>query len=137
MLTNAFFNAIVLLRGDKMNVPDRIKSLRKSLNLSQEDFGNRLGVSRSVIANIECDRLKRPDQKEPIYKLICEKFNINEEWLKYGTEPKFKTDGDDFTKIVVAIDRGDPKAREAILNYWKLSEEDKALVWSFLDRFAK
>lgn len=52
--------------------------------MSQEEFGRHLGVSRDVVGNIEYDRLKRPEQKEPLYKLICEKFNINEDWLKTG-----------------------------------------------------
>jgi hypothetical protein len=68
---------------------------------------------------------------------ICTKLNVNEEWLRTGTGPKFKSEGDDFTKVAVAIDRGDPKAREAILNYWKLSTEDKELVWKFFERFMK
>lgn len=73
-----------------MEISDRIKDLRKNmLKMSQEEFGKALGVSRDVIGNIEYDRLKRPDQKEPIYKLICEKFNINEKWLRTGEgEPR-------------------------------------------------
>lgn len=67
-----------------MEISDRIKLLRKKMNMSQEEFGRHLGVSRDVVGNIEYDRLKRPEQKEPLYKLICEKFNINEDWLKTG-----------------------------------------------------
>lgn len=67
-----------------MDTYERIKLLRTELGMSQEEFGKKLGVSRSVIANIEYDRLKRPDQKEPIYRLICEKFDVNEQWLRTG-----------------------------------------------------
>lgn len=67
-----------------MKIPERIKLLRKSIGMSQEEFGKILGVSRDVIGNIEYDRLKRPDQKEPLYKLICEKFDVNENWLRTG-----------------------------------------------------
>ena len=35
-----------------MNISDRIKEIRKSLKLSQEEFGQILGVSRDVIGNI-------------------------------------------------------------------------------------
>ncbi len=73
-----------------MNISDRIKEIRKSLKLSQEEFGQILGVSRDVIGNIEYDRLKRPDQKEPIYKLICEKFNVDETWLRTGEGEMFQ-----------------------------------------------
>lgn len=70
---------------------NRIKLLRKdSLNLTRKQFGEKLGVSADVIANIEYDRLKRPDQKEPLIQLICKKFNVSEEWLRNGTGSMFE-----------------------------------------------
>ena len=55
----------------ELNIGERIEILRKDLSMSRRVFGERLGVSESVIVNIEYDRLKRPDQKESLYKLIC------------------------------------------------------------------
>jgi transcriptional regulator with XRE-family HTH domain len=72
-----------------MDISERIQILRKHLKMSRRAFGETLGVSESVIVNIEFDRLKRPDQKEPIYKLICEKFDVNEDWLRNGTGEMF------------------------------------------------
>ena len=73
-----------------MELHERIKELRKNyLHMSQTDFGERLGVSRSVINNIERNVLARPDQKLSLMKLICSEFNVNEEWLLNGTEPMF------------------------------------------------
>ena len=72
-----------------MDISERIQTLRKQLKMSRRVFGEALGVSESVIVNIEFDRLKRPDQKEPIYKLICEKFDVNEDWLRNGTGEMF------------------------------------------------
>ena len=47
-----------------MEMHERIKNLRKNhLKLTQEAFGERLGVSRSVINNIERNVLARPEQK--------------------------------------------------------------------------
>lgn len=68
-----------------MEVFERIRYLRKQkLHLTQEKFGNRLGVSRDVIGNIEYNRLANPEQKEPLIKLICKEFNVNEDWLRTG-----------------------------------------------------
>lgn len=73
-----------------MELHERIKELRKNhLHLSQTEFGERVGVSRSVINNIERNVLARPDQKLSLMKLICSEFNVNEEWLLNGTEPMF------------------------------------------------
>ena len=59
----------------------RIKELRKSLKLSQTDFGKHLGVSRDVINNIEN---KRVAPTEPIIKLLISEFNVNRTWLETG-----------------------------------------------------
>ena len=68
-----------------MALNTRLKFLRKEvLNLSREEFGKRLGVNGGVIANIELNRLAKPEQKEPIIKLICKEFNVNYPWLKDG-----------------------------------------------------
>ena len=72
-----------------LNIGERIEILRKDLSMSRRVFGERLGVSESVIVNIEYDRLKRPDQKESLYKLICKEFNVNEEWLRTGNGEMF------------------------------------------------
>lgn len=67
-----------------MELHERIRYLRKEhLHLSQEVFGEKLGVSRSVIKNIELNALARPDQKLSLIKLICKEFSISENWLLY------------------------------------------------------
>lgn len=73
----------------ELNIGERIEILRKDLSMSRRVFGERLGVSESVMVNIEYDRLKRPDQKESLYKLICKEFNVNEEWLRTGNGEMF------------------------------------------------
>lgn len=63
---------------------DRIKQIRKSNNLTQQEFASRLGVSRSGVASYESG------EREPIsavIALICREFAINEDWLRYGTGP--------------------------------------------------
>ena len=73
-----------------VEVYERIRELRKNhLHMTQTDFGDRLGVSRSVIKNIELNALARPDQKLSLIKLICKEFAVNEDWLLNGNEPMF------------------------------------------------
>lgn len=76
--------------GDKLEMYDRIKLLRtEELHMTQTEFGEALGVKRDVINNIENNRLKNPEKQEPIYRLMCEKFNVNEEWLRTGNGEMF------------------------------------------------
>ena len=73
-----------------VEVYERIRELRKNhLRMTQTDFGDRLGVSRSVIKNIELNALARPDQKLSLIKLICKEFSVNEDWLLNGNDPMF------------------------------------------------
>lgn len=72
-----------------MEINERIRELRKSLNMSQTEFAKQLGTTRDVIGNIEYDRLKRPDQKESLYKLICKEFNVSDKWLRTGNGEMF------------------------------------------------
>ena len=89
-----------------MELHDRIRELRKKhLHLSQTEFGERLGVSRSVIKNIELDALARPDQKLSLIKLMCKEFSVSEEWLLNGTEPMF-IQPDTFSLDQYAKERG-------------------------------
>lgn len=120
-----------------MEIFERIIELRKDvLHLSRREFGEQLGVSESVIVNIEYNRLKKPEQKEPLYQLICTKFGINEDWLRNGTPPMKKSDiEDEFTEIAATIGEKDPKLKQAIMDYWKLTDTDKELFWNFVDKF--
>lgn len=72
-----------------MNENERVKKIRKEENLSQSEFGSRLGISRDGIANIEGNRV---ELKEQTIKLICKEFNVNEEWLRSGKGTMFNED---------------------------------------------
>lgn len=73
-----------------MDVFERVRHLRKNvLKMSMSQFGEKLGVSRDVISNIEGNRLARPEQKLSLMKLIAKTFNVREEWLLNGEEPMF------------------------------------------------
>ena len=70
-------------------ISDRIRQIRNEFGLSQAEFGVRLGVSRDVIHNLELNRLKRPGQKTPLYKLMCRQFGVSELWLQTGEGQMF------------------------------------------------
>ena len=123
--------------GKELEIYERILSFRKSQGLSRRAFGERLGVSESVIANIELNRLARPEQKDPLYKLICKEFHLNEKWLLTGVGDQFLEDleEDEFTRAAAEIAATDPRAQKLLLDYWHLNEEDKELFWNFMNRF--
>ena len=66
---------------------DRIKKLRKELDLTQQEFADRIGVKRGGIANYEIGRNEPTDS---VISLICREFNVNETWLRTGEGEMFK-----------------------------------------------
>ena len=76
---------------ENIQIYERIQILRKViLKMSRKDFAQRLGVSANTIVNMEMNRLARPEQKEPLIRLICLEFNVNEKWLREGIGETFK-----------------------------------------------
>lgn len=65
----------------------RLKELRTYLNLTQQEFADRLGTSRNNIAGYEIGRRSPSDA---VISLICKEFNVNEEWLKTGNGEMLK-----------------------------------------------
>lgn len=118
-----------------MEIYERIKELRKNhLHMSQESFGARLGVSRSVINNIERNALQRPEQKEPIYKLICKEFNVSYLWLTQGIEPMGNES--DYTSMAQIDDimAGENETAKSIFKAFARLDEKE---WALLARIIK
>ena len=68
-----------------MTVNDRVKEIRKAVGLTMEKFGERIGIAKSTISNIENGN---SNVSEHMLKSICREFGYREEWLRDGIEPK-------------------------------------------------
>lgn len=64
-----------------MTQGERVKKVRKSKEMTMEKFGERLGVTRTAISNIEKGYRGLTEQ---MLKAICREFSVNEEWLRTG-----------------------------------------------------
>lgn len=74
-------------------VSERIKKIRLTSTggkLTQEEFGKRLGLSRSVITNLEDAENRLPNGiSDSTLRLICATFHVNYQWLTEGKEPMY------------------------------------------------
>ena len=66
---------------------DRIRLIRKDINMNQTEFGLELGCTQAAITSYETGRVI-PDKS--IRLLICEKFNVNPVWLETGEGLPYK-----------------------------------------------
>lgn len=78
---------ILLLQKGSENVKDRIKKIRRELDLTQQEFAERIGIKRNTIANYETGR---NDPVDSVISLICREFDVCEEWLRTGEGEMFK-----------------------------------------------
>lgn len=69
-----------------MCIAARIREIRRINRLSQTAFGERLGVSRDVISNLENNRVEISGVTA---KAICKEFRVSEEWLQTGNGKMF------------------------------------------------
>lgn len=64
-----------------MEIKDRLKALRKAKGLTQIEFADTLGVSRSNIASYETGK---NELSGAVISLICKTFSVSEVWLRTG-----------------------------------------------------
>ncbi len=65
-----------------MELHERIKYFRKEiLGTTQDEFGDKMGVSRDVVNNMERGRVNIGEDR---IRLICSSFPVNEDWLRTG-----------------------------------------------------
>ena len=64
-----------------MDMNDRVKIIRKSFGLNQEQFAKKIQINQRTLSSIERDVTKLTDRN---LKQICTEFRINEVWLRTG-----------------------------------------------------
>ncbi len=110
---------------------ERIRKLRKTLELTQQEFGERIGMKRNSIALIEGGR----NTSEQTIFAICREFNVNEEWLRTGNGKMFNLvpEEDLYSKAAASILKdNDALAIEALKLYFELSPEAKKSVTDYI-----
>lgn len=65
---------------------ERIKAVRKAAGLTQQDFADKIGISRNNIATYE---IGKSNPGDAVISLICRTFNVREEWLRTGEGEMF------------------------------------------------
>lgn len=110
---------------DNETIYGRIKILRNALGLSQAEFGQRLGVGRSVIANIEVGRV---GARTVLVHHMCEIFSVNPEWV-YTGRGEMHMDNDEIILEPVCEKYGlSPAEKRALLTYIRLPKSDRQCV---------
>lgn len=94
-----------------MTQGERVKEIRKTLDLTLEKFGEKLGVKKGAISAIENNNRNLTEQ---MTKAICREYNVNYDYLMYGEGEMF----DDLPQTIV----------DELCAQYDLNDFDKALV---------
>ena len=60
---------------------ERLKELRATLGITLEEFGKKIGLTRSAVGHLEKGSRNLTEQT---IKSICREFGVNEVWLRTG-----------------------------------------------------
>lgn len=98
-----------------MSLGERLREFRKSLKLTQREFGDRLQLKPNSIAQIEGGR----NTSDQTIRMICREFGISEEWLRTGVGDMYAPKEED--------------ALDELVKQRKLSDPDRILIEKFLN----
>ena len=116
-----------------MTLGERIKKVRKDLDLTQQAFADRLGMKRNSIAQVEMGR----NTSDQTIISICREFGISETWLRTG-EGDMKAPGPEESVNELIQEHGlDNLDRQIILEFIKLKPEDRESVKRYVRNLAQ
>jgi transcriptional regulator with XRE-family HTH domain len=108
--------------GDSVTQGERIREVRKALNLTLEKFGGKLGVGKTAISKLEKDENNLTKQ---MTKAICREFHVDYIWLTTGEGDMFLDADDDFKEQIDQIIASETDARKNLFKFMlTLSEDD-------------
>jgi transcriptional regulator with XRE-family HTH domain len=100
---------------------ERVKEIRKSLGLTTEKFGEKLGIQRSAVSKIENGRCALTDAN---IKAICREFSVDYIWLTTGEGEMFVESDDDFMERIDRIMAGENDARKNMIKTLLYASDD-------------
>lgn len=112
---------------------ERIKEVRKALQMSLAEFGERIGITSASCSRIE-NGINNPSRQTVL--AICNEFGVNEDWLQTGEGEMFRNKtakeelmdfvgdiiaDDDETRMrfVMALSKIPPEQWKFISDFWK------------------
>jgi transcriptional regulator with XRE-family HTH domain len=117
-----------------MTIGERVKELRKQINLTQQAFADRLNLKRNTVGSYEVNVVEPSDRT---ISDICREFNVNETWLRTGEGEMFNqiTQSEKLAAFLADItaNEEDSFKRQFMEVLAELEPED----WKFLERMAR
>ena len=111
------------------SINERIKELRRCLGLTQDEFGGRIGITKSSVSTMESGR---SNPSEQTLRSMCREFGASYLWLTTGEGAMFE-DGEN-AAMHVMIDRVMASENEHVKNLFKSLDNFTTEDWEQVDR---
>ena len=108
---------------------ERLKQIRKHLNLSQRIFAEKLGITDSGLSNLESGKRNITEQ---MIISICREFNVNRIWLVEGVGDMFTNLPETILDELALQYELTEDEKELVADFCKLNKEQRTIVMNFL-----
>lgn len=113
------------------SIGERIKRIRKDADLTQSEFGARIGIAKTSLSSLE-NGVNHPAERT--IKLICSEFRINYDWLVNGLGDMYSNVGDSLLDEIVDEYSLDDLDRQIVAEYLKLPKEQRQIFRQVIRR---
>ena len=104
-----------------MTQGERIREVRKALGLTLEKFGEKIGMKKNSVSQIENGKNSVTEQ---VIKSICREFNVDYIWLTTGDGEMFVDTDDDFIERIDRIMAGENETRKNMIKMLLYASDD-------------
>lgn len=111
-----------------MSIGERLRTLRNTLNLSQDDFGKRLGVSNTAISKLEKSERNLTEQ---MLLSICREFRVDYFWLTEGKGEMFIGTPESVIDEIAEDYDLDDIDKKMLEKYLSLSKDERNIIKNY------
>ncbi|NBJ87896.1 XRE family transcriptional regulator [Acutalibacter sp. 1XD8-36] len=112
-----------------MTLGERVRKIRRQMDLTQQDFGKRIGIKSNSVSLIESGGRNASDQ---VILAICREFDISEDWIRTGAGEMFEPEATNALDALVK-ERGISRAEQILIEkFLNLKPENRQAVMDYL-----
>lgn len=116
-----------------MTQGERVREVRKSLGLTLEKFGEKIGMKKNSVSQIENGKNNVTDAN---VKAICREFNISEDWLRTGSgEMRIPVEDEAAAAVSDLVEKSNPLydiIKGIMIAYQKLDGPSREVIDQFI-----
>lgn len=109
---------------------NRIKEVRQYFKLTLEEFGRRIGMTKSGLSKVERGENGTTDQT---ITSICREFGVNEEWLRTGSGSMLDDSKPSILARLAEEKQLTPREQAIVSAFIDLSPQDRAAIMRYMD----